>query len=222
MFVKELLNSKLLPLRASDTVRMGLDAMKALKTDALPVIDFTTAMPLGVVTFALLEAEKDKQQTIFSLADRQLILIPEDTHIVDAARNFPEFSNNMIVVTDQDHRFAGVLLASDLIHAVASLFNADDHGAVIMIEMEPKDFSLFEIVRLVEYEGVKILGIGVQRPSECNTFFRVTIKLNVADIDSVLHVLNRYGYTITSKTQAAANEYDLHDRADEFMRFLDI
>jgi hypothetical protein len=50
----------------------------------------------------------------------------------------------------------------------------------------------------------------------------VSLKLNTDDIDQVLHVLNRYGYVITSKTENETSDQELHDRADEFMRFLNI
>ena len=122
----------------------------------------------------------------------------------------------------QNEAFNGIIYEEQLEKAALSLLNPRQEGSTIMVEVSPGDYSLIDMVRIVELEGAKILGLGVQPPTAEEQRFRITFKLNQEDIRPVLHALNRYGYVITSKSEEENPDVDLHDKADEFLRFLNI
>ena len=88
--------------------------------------------------------------------------------------------------------------------------------------MMPYDYSLAEIMPLIEAEGAKVLGIAVEQPNEDNSFYRVSIKLNQEDSSTVCSTLQRYGYVITSQINSTSMEQDFSDRANELIRYLNI
>lgn len=224
MFVHEVINPLHIPLRATNTVAEGLSAMEDQGVNVIAVIDFTTSRLLGTVSRARLEQAQDAEHTLLSIIRRDPIQISAQDHIFDALRKLqgraaPEVS---AIVKGQDEAFNGIIYEEQLEKAALSLLNPRKEGSTVMVEVGPADYSLIDLVRIVELEGAKILGLGVQPPTPEEQRFRITFKLNQEDIRPVLHALNRYGYIITSKSEEQNPDVDLHDKADEFLRFLDI
>ena len=90
------------------------------------------------------------------------------------------------------------------------------------MEMEQADFTLADLVRIIEMEGAKILGVAVQQPRAENPSYRVSFKLNLEDSSAISSSLRRFGYTIISEANSEALDNNLSDRADELIRYLDI
>lgn len=131
-------------------------------------------------------------------------------------------NQSVAYITDSENNYYGTVTKEDLIAPLSSLLNLTKPGSVIIVELPERDYALSDIVRVIELEGIKILGIGVQSVGEDKKTYHVSIKLNDFEIYKVLHVLNRYGYVIVSETATEHSETDLHERADELMRYLSI
>ncbi len=222
MYLHEIVNPAYVPLRATNTIADGLDAMHEQDVDTVALIDFTTGHLLGTAHLADIETEKDRSQTLFSKVRKKPFTLKASLHIADAIHEMATQSKDFAVVMDAENMFSGLVFRADAERALAGLFNADKEGAVIMIEVTPNDYSLIDLVRLTEQESIKILSLGVDAPEIVGQRFRISMKVNTTDIGNLLRALNRYGYVITSKTEDEETDEDLHDRADEFMRFLNI
>ncbi len=222
MFIHEILNPDYVPLRASNTVADGLEAMDEQHVDVIALIDFTTGRLLGVINRESLVQESDLEQTLFSKLQRNPYTISSDLHVADALREMHLHNKDFAVVTDPDKMYTGIVFRKDMQNAISGLLNSGREGSVIMVELAPSDYSLIDLVRIIESEGARILSLGVDTPGNQEQRFRVSVKLNTDDIDPILRALNRYGYVITSKTENTGSDEELHDRADEFMRFLNI
>lgn len=222
MLIHEIMNPVYKPLRASNSVEDGLRSMGSQQSDVLPVVDFTTGKMLGTVEKQDIIPEKDREQTIFSKIRRKPCRLEPHTHVLDAYRKMEEAGSTAAVVSDEEGAYLGFVLKEELQSALIRLLNPAYRGASLMIEMAPADYSLTHLVRLIEMEGAKILSIGVEPATALTDRFRVSVKLSTEDIDPVLRVLNRYGFIITSKSRETESDEDLHDRADQFMRFLSI
>lgn len=222
MFLHEIINPAYAPLRASNTIEDGLDAMQEQNTDTVALIDFTTGHLLGSVHKEDIEAEKDRSQTLLSKVRRKPFTLKSRLHVSDALYEMSRRSKNFAAVLDDAGMFSGLVFRTDAERALSTLFNSDKEGAVIMVEVSPNDYSLIDLVRITELESVKILGLGVEAPKQAEQRFRISIKVNTTDTGNLLRALNRYGYVITSKSETGENDEELHERADEFMRFLNI
>lgn len=222
MFIHEIINPAYQPLAASNSVEEGLVAMGMQLSDVLPVVDCTTRKMLGTVEKHDIFGEKDRKQTIFSKIKRKPCSLDPNMHVMDAYRHISEAKAQSAVVLDAEGTYLGFVLRDEIAAALLKLLNAGYKGASLMVEMTPSDYSLADLVRLIELEGAKILSIGVEPAATIADRFRVSVKLGTEDIDPILRVLNRYGFIITSKSTETESDGDLLDKADQFIRFLSI
>jgi acetoin utilization protein AcuB len=222
MLVSEILNNEVLPLKASDTVAEGLKSMLECGRNRMAVMDYTTRKLLGEVLSADLQNSDSGKLALMAFVEKKPFIIHPDSHIIDAAGFMLRENRPNAYVIDKDGRYLGTLALEDLLQPLTKLLNAEQSGSVITLEMNARDYSLTDISRVIELEGVKILGLGVTYSGSDKNRCCVSIKLNQKDIANVIHVLNRYGYVITSETLTDDTDKDLHERADELLRYLGI
>lgn len=222
MLVSEILKNEVLPLRASDTVAEGLETMNLSGRNRMAVMDYTTRKLLGEVQSESLQDLDAGKLAIMAFVDKKPFIISPDMHIVDAAGQMIRDEKPIAYVIDKESRYLGTLTISELLEPLARLLNAEMAGSVITLEMNARDYSLTDISRIIEAEGAKILGVGVTYSGSDKNRCSVTIKLNQSDIENVILVLNRYGYVITSETVTDNTDKELHERADELLRYLGI
>ena len=91
----------------------------------------------------------------------------------------------IVPVVDKNNKLLGLIKNRDVLQALGDVFNLELYGSVITIEMIPYDFTLSEIIRLIETEGAKILNIAVKQPNDEYGFTGVSIKLNLEDSSTV-------------------------------------
>ena len=134
------------------------------------------------------------------------------------------FANELYVlpVTDNENNFLGLVRKREVLNGLGDIFNLSSYGSVITIELAQIDYTLSEIVRIIETENAKILGIAVQQPNDVIDSIRVSIKLNLEDSSVVSAALRRFDYVIISEERSENMENNFSDRADELIRYLDI
>lgn len=224
MFITEVTDPHEKPLKASDIADHALRLMKESGESTKAVVDFTTRKLLGEISQDNLSLLKDTNVAVMQLLNRKTTNVLPDMHILDVAGIMNREKLSQVYVTDQDELFIGTAKNDAVFKAISSLMNPEEEGAVIMVQVPARDYQLSDLIRILELEGVKIFGVGAQRILSDSDYpaFRISIKLNNTDTSRVVHVLNRYGYVILSETQKEENDNELHDRADELMRYLSI
>lgn len=220
MLVHEIINKNIAPLKVTDAVALALIKLDLLYVTRFPVVE--NEVMIGMVSLDTLIGLENENITLSEISLQESISIPDNQHIFEAARTMLAHELFILPVVDKYQNFKGVIKKRDLLQALGDVFNLESYGSIITIEMMPYDYTLSEIVHLLETEGAKILGIAVEQPNEDNSFYRVSIKLNQEDSSTVCSTLQRYGYVITSQINSASMEKDFSDRADELIRYLDI
>ncbi len=102
------------------------------------------------------------------------------------------------------------------------MLNVSVSGSVISVDILSKDYSLSELVHLIESENARILGVAVEAPKGTADSFQVSFKLNIKDTSAISKSLRRHGYTVQSENQSELLQFDITDRADELIRYLDV
>ncbi|MBO6795061.1 MAG: CBS domain-containing protein [Balneolaceae bacterium] len=220
MLVHEIIDKNIAPLKVNDSVALALTKLDLLYVTRFPVVD--EGQLIGMVSLDTLIGADNEELEISALTLQDSISIPESQHLFEAARTMLVHEQFILPVVDQGQHFVGVIKKRDVLQALGDIFNLESFGSVITIEMIPYDFTLTEVIRLIETEQAKILGVAVEQPNEDNGFYRVSIKLNMEDSSNVCSTLQRYGYVVTSQVSSAVMERDLSERADELIRYLDI
>lgn len=221
MLVKEIINTEISPLKLTDTVATALMKIELLHTTKFCVIDEEGKMA-GMASISKLIEVVDENTPLSEVELEPPLYVPETQHLFEASRLMLSEQLYLVPVTDREMKFQGMIKKQEVLNALGDVFNLSTFGSVIEVEMAQIDFTLSDLVRIVEVEGAKILGVAVQQPKPEYPYYRVSLKLNMEDSSVVSASLRRFGYTIISEANSEVLEHNLTDRADELIRYLDI
>ncbi|WP_445666736.1 CBS domain-containing protein [Fodinibius sp. AD559] len=218
---KSITQSDFKPLRGTDTVDAVRNRMKEEQVNAFPVVDPTTQKLIGQIDREQLSRADDDQQ-ISDLQMDKVVKIFEGQHIFEGVRLMLQYELNLLPLVNKEGTFLGVITKQQILEAISKMLNLEQKGSVLTIEIEPIDFSLSEIVQIIEAEGAKILGVAVESSDGNHQAFEVSVKLNLKDISRVTAALKRYGYSVISESESTVLENDLEYRADELLKYIDM
>ena len=222
MLVFEIVNTEVLPLKVADSAEDAIKAMDRYGLSSIPIVDHTTRKFLGMITRTQVLDNCEASPGIIRDNAKVLPTLDPDTHIFDAARYMYEYEQELLPVVDEKTTFIGVVLREDLLSEIVNLINIKEPGITLLVEMEQMDFTLSDLVRIIETEGGKILGLTVQAPQRELDPYRISLKLNTRDAKHINACLERHGFTVSSQNEEDSLNHEYAERADELMHFLSL
>lgn len=222
MLAKDLLNTDFEPLEPSSTLSAALAKMDAWQSSSIPIVEPTTMKSIGHILFDDISNITDEQLTISSLDFRQPIYTLEDQHVFEVARQMLQHEVRLLPVVDSSETYLGIIEKKKVQEAFATMLNIAAAGSTITVQLQQADFTISELVHLIETEGAKILGLTVEQPSEIDAMLEVSLKISHEDTSAVTSSLQRHGYTTTTENRNDLMQVDLSSRADELLRYLDV
>lgn len=221
MIVHEIINTEIRPLGVNDTVSFALIKMDLLSVTRFPVVNETNHL-IGMIELNTLVDAPSESMDIDTLELKEPVFIQQSSHIFEAARLMLSHELYILPIVDEEMRFLGMIRKKEVLNALGEIFNLSAFGSVITVGVDQVDFSLADLVRIVEEEGAKILGIAVQQPGSESDMYYISFKLNISESSTVSSALRRFGYLVTSEANSIDLEADYTDRANELLRYLDI
>ena len=95
-------------------------------------------------------------------------------------------------------------------------------NSLIILDVAVKDYTLSEIVRLVEDNNARIVKLETL-PLEGGMSLLVSLKMDVIDISAVLRSFERYSYNVVYYFMRKGEMNETYeDRLKELMHYLDI
>lgn len=222
MLTEHFINREFIPLSPSDSVSKALARMDAWQSLTLPVVEPATGKLTGQVTLAQLTDVADESDPVSSLQLGNAVTLFPHQHVFEATRTLLMHEVRFVAVVDSEQTYLGILEKEKMLEVLTGLLNVTVHGSVLTVELESRDYTLSELVQLIEFEQARILGIAVQAPEEPAQGWLVSFKLNVRDTSGISRSLRRHGYTVRSEANSELLQFDISDRADELMRYLDV
>ena len=222
MLAKQILSQSFTPLVSSDKVSSALAKMEAWQTANIPVIEPTTKKVIGQVTLDMLEHVHEESTLLSTLDLESPIYAFEHQHLFEVARQMLSKEVRFIAVVDNSETFIGIIEKKDLLEAFSKMLNISTRGSVIAVEVGEADYTLTELVNLIEAEGAKILGLTVEHSRGEESGIHVSIKLNLQDTSAVVSSLKRHGYITTTENRDDLLQIDMSSRADELLRYLEL
>ncbi|MCW0484359.1 CBS domain-containing protein [Gaoshiqia sediminis] len=218
---KELISDVIPSLRLTDNGQKALNWMEIFRISHLPVVD--NHQYLGLIS--------DKSIYDLNLNDklmedcRDFLVQPHvgvSQHIYEVVSVVSRLKITVVPVLDQEHQYRGVITVFDLAQRFADLVAVNEPGGVIVLELNPIDYSLAEIARIVEGNDAKILSLYVSK-SDDSKEITVTLKINQMDLSPVIQTFVRFDYVIKSvfmDDSVLKHLYD--DRFELLMKYLNI
>jgi len=219
MLAKELISDIVTALKTSDSGTEALAWMEVFRVKHLPIVnqrDF-----LGLISDADIYDLNNAEEAVGSHSlSLEKPYVKEDQHIYEVIEVLSRLELTLVPVLNYDMHYLGVITQEELTQHFAHLSAMQQPGGIIELEMMEHEYSLSEISQIVESNNARILSLYVSSNGE-HSKLRVTLKINLTDMTSVLETFNRYNYTIVS---AHMNDEDLDDfyqeRFDVFLKYL--
>ncbi len=152
---------------------------------------------------------------------RPIAYIKETQHYYDVIKLLAETGLSMVPVINEEKKYLGSISLREVLRALGGTATMSEPGAVIVIEVRQRDYSLLQIANIVEGNDCKILSSYITSYKD-SEFMDVTLKLNKSNIDGVLQTFERYNYKIKESFQESNYQDVLRRRYDELMNFINM
>ena len=221
MVAKDLISEIIPSLKTSDPGQTALNWMEIFRISHLPIVnnqDF-----LGLISDADIY---DMNQPNEPIGNHVLTLykpfVTTEQHIFEVIGLASRLKLSVVPVLDANNNYKGVITSNDLIRHIAGISSMDQPGAIIVLEVIDRDYSLSQIAQIVESNNVKILSMYITS-SPASTRLEVTLKVNTSDLMSVIRTFERYNYEVkTWVTENDSMDRFYSERIDLLMKYLNI
>jgi acetoin utilization protein AcuB len=220
MLATDLISNSIPALQLHDTVSRALQQMNDSDVVHLPIV--ADDKYIGLADEAdLLDVEDD------SLILEQLHInwlkpaVNYLDHFLNAVKIAAEFKLTIVPVIKENSVFVGIITKQQLIATLSQYTSAAEHGGIIVLEMEPRNFSLSELSRIIEASDAKILHLNTYTDKESGQLI-VSVKINRNDLQDVIASLERYEYTIKHYFGENLSEDELKGNYEHLMNYLSI
>jgi len=220
MLAKELISTKIVPLKLSDTGAEALSVMNDFFTKQLPVVE--NKKLIGIISEEdLLEYGFDSQISAINFKSKPMVFIKSDDHIYEAMRALAEYDVTIIPVLNNKDQYIGLITQEDLINYFAKTGSFNEPGSVVVLEVQKRDYSLSNISGIIESEDAAVLSSYITTDLETDRI-NVTLKINRQNTQHILASLKRHNYVIKAFFDESEYLDILKDRYDSLINFLNI
>ncbi|MBE2185897.1 MAG: CBS domain-containing protein [Rhodothermales bacterium] len=226
------------PLAPTMTVEEALGRTMDAEDGLLPVVDATGRL-LGVVSEAMLLDAESPDAEISTVLRGQPVTIGPDAHTFEATKLLVQHRLAAIPVVDDSGQYLGFARRHDIFERFALMLATQEAGAVVSVEVPPRDYALAQLIHAAEQNGVHVRAVvtepreserleGVDEDGElvaaepdADAPLRVTLKLDTTDASRVRAMFEHHGYRVVASYGETEDQDDLNDRVRAFMRYLD-
>ncbi len=221
MTIAEIINHDLPILKPSDTVGNALNWMEENRIGQLVVID--AGKYAGIVSEEILmDYDEDMQLADVMLQFSEISLF-DYQHIYESLGLISKYNLQLIGVIDEEENFVGIITASEVYTKFGELLGSQEPGAVLVISIKNRDYSLSEISRLVESDNAKILSSYFTGNTYLsNDSASLTLKINRESITSIVATLERFGYIVEASYAHEPVESIEQERYNMLMKYLSV
>lgn len=221
MIAQNLLSEVVPPLRLTDSGQKALNWMEIFRISHLPVVDGKRL--LGVISDKIIYDLNIIERPIGDYSDHLLSpFVRTDQHIFEVIQAVSSQKLSAIPVVDIYGQYTGVITVLDLSQKFASLVAVDEPGGVIVLELNSIDYSLSQIVQIVEGNDAKILSFYVS-PEADSKRMHITLKINKVDLSAVIQTFVRYDYNINAVYMDNSSIKEVYeDRLDQLMKYMNM
>jgi len=220
MLAAELIDPMLPALKPTDLVGQALVWMEEHRVGQLILTDQGDYR--GIVSEELLMDVADDERPLRDVMCLfEQIFVNEDQHMLEVLGLAIQHQMQVMAVIGEGREFSGTISVNELLKKFAQDLGVQEVGAILILNMNERDYSMAEISRLIESNNVKIISsyfssaaFGMPDRS------RLTLKLNRRDITPVISTLERFGYRIESAFANAPVESIDQERLDLLLRYL--
>lgn len=221
MTTAEIINHELPILKLSDTVGKAMNWMEENRIVQLVVAN--EGKYAGIVSEETLMNYDENMPLFDVMLQFSEIYLFDYQHIYESLGLISKYHLNILAVVDEEQNFVGTITATEIYSKFAELLGSQEPGAVLVVALKSRDYSLSEISRLVESDNAKITSSYFSGSNYANDeSARLTLKINRENITSIIATLERFGYIVEASYAHEPIESLEQERYDMLMKYLSI
>jgi len=218
MLTRDLISNSIPYLHVDDKVHHALQLMNDYHVAHLPVVENETY--LGVVSEdQLLQVDDEDEIKQLQITDGSTSVQAGD-HFLKAIQ--AAVTNKLsIVPVVEEKQLIGIVTYNDLLRNASEFMNLKEPGALIVLEIDNKNYSFNEINRIVESNDAQITQLNTYTDPETG-IMQVTIRVSKLEVSDILATFQRYEYTVKYYFGEELYENELRSNFDNLMNYLKI
>ncbi|MGA9213632.1 CBS domain-containing protein [Kaistella sp.] len=143
----------------------------------------------------------------------------DDGNILDAIKLFHTFNGNVVPVINKLEKYQGYLSCDDIFCEFAKYPLFSENGALLVIQINKKNYSMTDVCKIVESNNGKIYGCYISGFEEDDV--QITLKISSGSLSSINETFVRYGYSVIHKYYDDEKEELLKDRFGFFQKYME-
>lgn len=219
MLNQQMISPEITPLHPEQTVEEALLKMEDLSVTHLPVVRDGIFEGL-IAEDDLLDANQTDHLSALH-ADLQPFAVGADEHFSTAARTMASRNLSLVPVTSTNREYVGCINREMLFLQIVNQTGMLAGGAMIVLEMDPHQFSISELSKLVETNDAHITQLNTV-VNELSGQLTVTLRLNKQEVSDIIATLQRYDYHVLYYSGEEHYENELRRNYNHLMNFLTI
>ncbi len=223
MIAQDLISESIPTVSLEDIGSKVLTLMEIFRVSHLPVVSGSEYF--GVISDKDIFDAENFEDRIENYIDDHMMQphVHANQHIFEVVGVVQGLGVSVVPVLASDHSYLGAISRNDLAIRLSELFSAAEPGGIIVLEMAEINYSLSQIVQIIEGNDARILSLYVAKPSRSTTELNVTIKVNKVDLSGIIQTFTRYDYLIKATYMDQSQIKNLFDdRYDQFIRYINI
>lgn len=221
MLAKDLISDEIPSLKTADTALEALWIMEQSKVSQLPIVEGNQFLGLLCENdvFDLSEPGEPIGKLSLSLFSP---FIGGHQHIYEAIDMMSNLKLSVLPVLDEQKNYLGSIALPGLAAYMGKLFGMQLPGGILVLEVNPFDYSLTEIARIVESNDARITSMYITSQPDAQRM-EITLKINREDLTSVIRTFVRYEYLIKETHISTDSMEEVYkNRFEQFMTYLNI
>ena len=220
MLTRDLLTQTLPHLKLHDKVFQALQLMNDDQVTQLPVVE--NEKFLGLMSEEILmHAENDNAEINEFQPGLINISVRENEHLLSVIQDTVENDLSIMPVVNEDNELLGCITKDDLLKNASEFMSLNEPGGIIVVELDPKQYSFNELSRLIESNDAQITQLNTSTDSDSG-LLTATIKINKADVADVVASLQRHEYNVKYYFGEELYENEVRSNYENLMNYLKI
>jgi predicted transcriptional regulator len=220
MLTRDLLTQTLPHLKLRDKVFQALQLMNDYHVTHLPIVDDEKYIGL-ISEEILLHAEDDNAELSAFLSAFLNISVRDNEHLLSVIQDTVENDLSIMPVVNEDNELLGCITKDDLLRNASEFMSLNEPGGIIVLELDPKQYSFNELSRLIESNDAQITQLNTSTDSDTG-LLTATIKINKADVADVVASLQRHEYNVKYYFGEELYENEVRSNYENLMNYLKI
>jgi len=218
MLTRELISNSIPYLHKEDKVHHALQLMNDYHVAHLPVVENDSY--LGIISEEqLLQSDDDDTLDELHITDGTTSVQAND-HFLKAIQTAVINKLSVVPVVEEKH-LLGIVTYNDMLRNASNFMSLNEPGALIVLEMDSKNYSFNEINRIVESNDAQITQLNTFTDPETG-MSQITIRVSKLEVSDIIGTFQRYEYNVKYYFGEELFENELRTNYDNLMNYLKI